>query len=58
MRLRNQAATLITAPDIFSHQQSLQIKTKKKYLNFTVEMDQLLDCNADFERFTFADKLD
>ena len=55
---RNQAATLITAPGIFSHQKTLYIKTKKKHLNFTVVMEQLLDCNVNFERFTFAHKLD
>jgi len=55
---RNQAATLITAPGIFSPQQTIHIKTKKKHLNFTVVAEQLLESNADFERFTFTDKFD
>ncbi|OUR65601.1 hypothetical protein A9Q79_00995 [Methylophaga sp. 42_25_T18] len=55
---RNQAASLITAPGIYSSQQTLRIKTKKKHLNFTVDVDQLLESNTNFERFTFTDKFD
>ena len=57
MSQRNQAASLITAPGIYSPQQTLHIKTKRKRFNFTVMIDQLLDSNSNFERFTFTDKL-
>jgi len=58
MSHRNQAASLITAPGIYSSQQTLHIKTKRKRFNFTVIIDQLLDSNSNFERFTFTDKFD
>ena len=58
MSHRNQAASLITAPGIYSPQQVLHIQTKRKRFNFTIIIDQLLDSNSNFERFTFTDKFD
>lgn len=55
---RNLDASLVASPEIYSPQQVLHIKTKKKHLNFTVTADKLLEKNDDFERFTFTDKFE
>ena len=49
-----QPATIIAEQGTFSPQRSLTIKTKKKYLQFTVCADKLIDCNVDVDRFTFT----
>lgn len=56
-RLLFQPASLITAPGVFSPKQILQIKTRKKSLNFSLEIDSLIDQNSAFERFTFRDNI-
>lgn len=54
----HQAASLITAPGVYTSHQTLHIKTKRKRFNFSITIEKLLNKNSHFERFTFVDKLD
>jgi len=49
-----QPATIIAEQGTFAPQRLLTTKAKKKYLQFTLCAEKLIDCNVDVDRFTFT----